>query len=264
MKGFWVAVNIISFANQKGGVGKTTSAINCASCLGALGKRVLLIDLDPQGSATSGVGLHKSALKYSSYDILVGKCDDIYKAIIKTEFKNLSVLPSNMSLAGAELELSRTERREFYLKNQLGKLKEDHAFDYIVIDCPPSLGVITINALSASNYVMIPAQCEFYALEGLTQLMMSIKAIRERYNPRLIIGGILITMYNPRLRLSSEVLSELKKYYEDLLFEAKISRSVALCEAPSYGEPINYYSKYSKGSLEYTKLAKEIITRIEG
>lgn len=264
MKGFWAAVNIISFANQKGGVGKTTSAINCASCLGALGKRVLLIDLDPQGSATSGVGLHKSALKYSSYDILVGKCDDIYKAIIKTDYKNLSVLPSNMSLAGAELELSRMERREFYLKNQLNKLKEDRAFDYIVIDCPPSLGVVTINALSASNYVMIPAQCEFYALEGLTQLMMSIKAIRERYNPRLIIGGILITMYNSRLRLSGEVLGELKKYYEDLLFETKISRSVALCEAPSYGEPINYYSKYSKGSLEYTKLAKEIITRIEG
>lgn len=255
---------VISFANQKGGVGKTTSAINCASSLGVLGKRVLLIDLDPQGSATSGMGLHKSTLKRSSYDVLTGKCENISDAIVKTKYQNLSILPSNMNLAAVELELSDFNDRHTRLKKQLQKLKELKLFDYVIIDCPPSLSIVTINALSASTYLIIPAQCEFYALEGLTQLMMSVKAIRERFNPKLIICGILVTMYNSRYKLSAQVISELEKYYGDLLFETKISRSVTVCEAPSFGEPLYYYSKYSKGSLEYQKLTKEIINKIEG
>ncbi|MBQ7353382.1 MAG: ParA family protein [Clostridia bacterium] len=255
---------VISFANQKGGVGKTTSAINCASFLGVLGKRVLLIDLDPQGSATSGTGLHKSTLKRSSYDVLTGKCEDISSAIIKTKYENLSIIPSNMNLAAVELELSDFSDRHTRLKKQLQKLQDLRLFDYVIIDCPPSLSIVTINALCASNHLIIPAQCEFYALEGLTQLMMSVKAIKQRFNPNLIICGILVTMYNSRYKLSAQVINELEKYYGDLLFETKISRLVAISEAPSFGEPIYYYSKYSKGSLEYQKLTKEIINRIEG
>ena len=257
-------VVVISFANQKGGVGKTTSAINCAATLGMLGKRVLLIDLDPQGSSTSGLGIHKSTLKRSSYDVLVGRCEKITDAITKTRFENLSVLPSNMNLAAVELELSEFSNRHTRLKKQIDILKEERLFDYVIIDCPPSLSIVTINALGASNYLIIPAQCEFYALEGLTQLMMSVKAIRQKYNPGLIICGILVTMYNPRYKLSSQVIGELEKYYGDLLFDTKISRLVAISEAPSFGEPIYYYSRYSKGSLEYQRLTKEIINRIEG
>lgn len=256
-------VHIISFANQKGGVGKTTSAVNIASILGTLGKSVLLIDLDPQGSATSGVGIQKKAIKYSSYDVIVGKCN-IKEAIIQTTFKNLSVLPATMSLAGAELEIAFQDKRESYLKDILNELRYEFIYDYVIIDCPPSLGMITINALVASSGLVIPIQCEYFALEGLTQLMMTIKAIKARYNPNLIITGILVTMFNARQRLSSQVLSELEKYYSTLVFDQKISRAVALGEAPSFGEPIFYYSKYSKGSLEYQSVAKEIILRTEG
>lgn len=255
---------VISFANQKGGVGKTTSAINCASSLGILGKRVLLIDLDPQGSSTSGIGIHKSTLKRSSYDVLLGRCEKITDAIIKTKYENLSILPSNMNLAAVEIELSEFSNRHTRLKTQLELLKEENLFDYVIIDCPPSLSIVTINALSASNHLIIPTQCEFYALEGLTQLMMSVKAIKQKHNPSLIICGILITMYNSRYKLSSQIVSELEKYYGDLLFDTKISRLVAISEAPSFGEPIYHYSRYSKGSLEYQKLTKEIINRIEG
>lgn len=257
-------MEVISFANQKGGVGKTTSAINCAASLGALGKKTLLIDLDPQGSSTSGLGIKKSSLKLSSYNVLIGNCNNIFDAIITTQFKNLSVLPSNMSLSGAEFELSSQEKREFFLKNQLDKLSHEGAFDYVIIDCPPSLGSLTINALCASKYLIVPSQCEYYALEGLTQLMMSVKSIQKLYNPKLIITGILITMYNPRYKLSSQVMAELEKYYGSLLFETKIGRSISLSEAPSFGEPIYYYSRYSKGSLQYIEVAKEIISRIEG
>ena len=256
-------MQVISFANQKGGVGKTTSAINCASALGVLGKRTLLLDLDPQGSSTSGLGIQKSSLRFSSYDVLIGKCP-IKNAIIKTEFKNLSVLPSNMALAGAEFELTDIERREYSLKRQLEELDKENLFDYVIIDCPPSLSLVTINALCASRHLIIPSQCEYYALEGLTQLMLSVKNIKKRYNPSLIITGILITMHSPRYKLSAQVMSELEKYYSDILFKTKISRVVSLSEAPSFGKPIYYYSRYSKGSLEYLEVAKEIISRIEG
>lgn len=251
---------IISFANQKGGVGKTTSAINTAAALSAMGKKVLLIDLDPQGSSTSGVGVAKNSLNHTSYDVLTGNCS-VNDAIIKTKFLNLSLMPSNISLAAAEFEIVDEEGREYFLKNKLDVLKKENAFDFIIIDCPPSLGNITINSLTASDGVIIPMQCEYYALEGLSQLMMTIKKVKQLYNPSLSITGILITMYNPRYKLSSQVLLELKKYYDDLLFGTKISRVVSLSEAPSFGEPIHYYARYSKGSLEYEDIAKEIIDR---
>ena len=253
---------IISFANQKGGVGKTTSTINTATALTLLGKKVLLIDLDPQGSSTSGVGIQKSSLIQTSYNVISGTCD-AKDAIIKTKFKNLSIIPSNISLAASEFEITTQKDREYFLKKRLENLKKENLYDYIIMDCPPSLGIITINALTASQGVIVPMQCEYYSLEGLSQLMMTVKTIKQLYNPSLTVTGILLTMYNPRYKLSTQVYEELKKYYDDKLFESKISRSVTLSEAPSFGEPIQYYAKFSKGTLEYEDLAKEIISRTE-
>lgn len=249
---------IISFANQKGGVGKTTSAVNTASSLAALGKRVLLVDLDPQGNATSGVGINKKTVSSSIYEALVGICDP-RDAVIKTDFKNLWVMPAVISLAGAEFDLLQMESREYALKRALEPLSED--FDYMIIDCPPSLGMLTVNALSASNGVVIPMQCEYYALEGLSQLMITIRKVKQLYNEHLGITGMLITMHNGRLNLSVQVQQELKKYYGDKLFRTVISRNVRLSEAPGFGMPINAYDKYSKGSLAYADVAKELIER---
>lgn len=248
----------ISLANQKGGVGKTTSAVNCAAAVAALDKRVLLVDLDPQGNATSGVGISRKNVKVSSYDVMIGR-NGAKDAIIDTGFKNLHVMPSQMSLAGAEIELVDMDNRSVILKEALSEISDD--YDYIFIDCPPSLGILSINALAASTGVIIPMQCEFYALEGLSQLMLSIKNVKKRYNPNLEITGILITMFNGRLNLSLQVLDELKKYYADKLFSTGVVRNVKLSEAPSYGEPIIYYDKHSKGAQAYTDIAKEIIER---
>jgi len=253
---------VISFANQKGGVGKTTSAVNIATYLAVLRKKVLLIDLDPQGSATSGVGIQKNAVSRTSYEVLIGECD-IFDAILPTKFKNLSVIASNVSLAAADFELIAEKDREYFLKEQIDRLKRQGNFDYIIIDCPPSLGITTINALTASNGIILPIQCEYYALEGLSQLMSTIKRIKSSYNPRLRVVGILVTMYNSRLKLSSQVFEELNKYYCEKLFRTKISRSVVLSEAPSYGEPIYYYSRYSKSSLEYEDVAREVLERTD-
>lgn len=250
---------IIAFANQKGGVGKTTSAVNIAASVGILGKKVLLIDLDPQGNTTSGVGINKKNLKASSYEILIGEVE-VEKGIVATEFKNLSVIPSNISLAGAEFDLYQLDDREYRLKTQLEKIKGD--YDYIFIDCPPSLGMITVNALAAADAVIIPMQCEYYALEGLSQLMLTIRKIKQLYNPELEICGILITMFNGRLILTMQVISELKKYYSDKLFKTPISRNVRLSEAPSFGTPVYYHDKSSKGAQEYLDVAKELIQRI--
>ncbi|MBQ8837423.1 MAG: ParA family protein [Clostridia bacterium] len=250
---------IIAFANQKGGVGKTTSAVNIAASVGIIGKKVLLIDMDPQGNTTSGVGINKKNLKSTSYEILIGEVE-IEKAVVETEFKNLSVIPSNISLAGAEFDLYQLDDREYRLKTQLEKIKGD--FDYIFIDCPPSLGMITVNALAAADAVIIPMQCEYYALEGLSQLMLTIRKIKQLYNPELEICGILITMFNGRLILTMQVISELKKYYSDKLFKTPISRNVRLSEAPSFGTPVYYHDKSSKGAQEYLDVAKELITRI--
>lgn len=249
---------IISLANQKGGVGKTTSAVNCAAAVGALGKKVLLVDLDPQGNATSGVGVQRKKVKISSYDIIIGRAK-ASEAIIDTGFKNLHVIPSQIGLAGAEFELIDEEGREHLIKKALDEVSAN--YDYIFIDCPPSLGILSINALVASDGIIIPMQCEFYALEGLSQLMLSIKQVKKLYNSALEITGILITMFNGRLNLSLQVLDELKKYYADKLFATGIVRNVKLSEAPSYGEPIIYYDKHSKGAEAYLAVAKEIIDR---
>ncbi len=248
----------ISLANQKGGVGKTTSAVNCAAAVGALGKKVLLVDLDPQGNATSGVGVSKKQIKFSTYDLMIGRAT-AHDVIVNTGFKNLFVMPAQMSLAGAEIELVDANNRSLILKKALEEVESQ--FDYIFIDCPPSLGILSINALAASNGVIIPMQCEFYSLEGLSQLMLSIKQVKKLYNTSLEITGILITMFNGRLNLSLQVLDELKKYYADKLFKTGVVRNVRLSEAPSYGEPIIYYDKHSKGAQAYTEIAKEIIQR---
>ncbi len=254
-----ILAKIIAFANQKGGVGKTTSAINVASALGIAGKRTLLVDLDPQGNASSGVGVRKATLKQTVYDLIIGRCQ-ISDVIIKTEFKNLDVIPSGMDLAAAELELAEMESRQNRLKEPLQKVSGD--YDYIIIDCPPSLGMMTINALTAANGIVIPMQCEYYSLEGLSQIMMTVKQVKKHYNPSLSLTGILITMYNGRLNLSIQVLEELKKHYADKLFSTPITRNVRLSEAPSYGEPIHYYDKYAKGAEDYSKIAAEIMERI--
>lgn len=251
--------HIISFANQKGGVGKTTSAVSVAAALGNLDKRVLLVDCDPQGNASSGVGVSKKNIVNSTYDVLIGRVN-AKEAISATKFKNLSVMPSHISLAGAEFELIEEDSREAKLKNALLEVKED--YDYIIIDCPPSLGLLAINALVASTGVIIPMQCEFFALEGLTQLMMTIKKIKKHYNNNLDITGILITMYNGRLNLSLQVMDELKKYYADKIFRTPVVRNVKLSEAPSFGEPILYYDKYSKGCAAYNDIAEEILERL--
>ena len=250
---------IISFANQKGGVGKTTSAVNIAASLGVLGYKVLLIDLDPQGNATSGVGIVKKNLKATVFDMLTTDtgAEDV---TIKTRFDNLSVIPTNTTLARAEYELADVENGEYVMKKKLDAVRSE--YDYIIIDCPPSLGMLTVNAMTASDGVVIPMQCEFFALEGLSQLMFTISRIKTHYNKDLNVTGILITMYNSRLILSMQVLNELRKHYADKLFETTVSRNVKLSEAPSFGSPVYYHEKRSKGSNEYLNIAKELAERI--
>jgi len=250
---------IISFANQKGGVGKTTSAVNIAASLGVLGYKVLLIDLDPQGNATSGVGIMKKTLKATVFDMLT--TDASADAVtIKTRYDNLSVIPAQTTLARAEYELGDVENGEFVIKNKLAAVKD--RYDYIIIDCPPSLGMLTVNAMTASDGVVIPMQCEFFALEGLSQLMFTIGRIKTHYNRDLNVTGILITMHNSRLILSMQVISELRKHYADKLFETTISRNVKVSEAPGFGTPVYYHEKRSKGSVEYMNVAKELAERI--
>lgn len=250
---------IIAFANQKGGIGKTTSAINTAAALGLEGKRVLLIDFDPQGNTSSGVGVNKRVLPTSAYDVVIARAN-AEQAIMKTNFKGLSLLPSNMNLAGAEFELVSADNREYRLRDALKPIEDD--YEYMIIDCPPSLGILTLNALAASDGVVVPMQCEYFALEGLSQLVSTIRQVKKLYNPRLEITGLLITMFNGRLNLSLSVLEELKKYYKNRIFTTPVPRSVRLSEAPSYGKPIQYYDKYSKGALAYEDIAKELMQRI--
>ena len=258
---------IISFANQKGGVGKTTSAVNIAASLGLMGKKVLMVDLDPQGNTTSGVGIQKKGLRTTIREILLspelggGKSphEVAKQAIIKTDFQNLALIPSTISLAGAEFDLFSIDNSEYILKEALTPLKEE--YDYIIVDCPPSLGMLTINALAASDGIIIPMQCEFYALEGLSQLVITISRIKQKYNKDLTITGILLTMYNGRLLLTSQVVADLKKHYYEKLFSTAISRGVRLSEAPSHGKPAVVYDRSSKGSRAYTDLAAEIISR---
>ena len=253
------SAKIITFSNQKGGVGKSTSAVNIAASAGILGKRVLIVDADPQVNTISGFGISKKAIRCSIYDVLIHR-SDISSAVLQTNYDNVWAIPANISLAGAEFELVMSEHRENRLKNALDNLRDQ--FDYIFIDCPPSLGILTINALVAADGFIIPMQCEYYALEGLSQLMLSVKQIKKHYNSRLNLTGILITMYNGRLNLSVQVLSELKKYYADKLFSTPIVRNVKLSEAPSFGMPIYYYDKHSKGAHLYMEVTKELFQRI--
>ena len=250
---------VVSFSNQKGGVGKTTSCVNISAQIANKGKRVLMIDMDPQGNATSGLGIQKARVKNTIYDVIIGRCS-ISDAIIKTKFKNLSVVPANIELAGAEIELQELNEELNFTKIALESIKDD--YDYIFIDCPPSLGMLTVKALSVSDGVVIPMQCEFYSLEGMSQLLNTVKKIKNLYNPGLQIVGILLTMYNGRLTLTGQVVAELKKYYADKLFKVPISRTVRISEAPGYGEPICYHDPYGKGSLEYAAVAKELMLRI--
>ena len=250
---------IIAFANQKGGVGKTTSAINIAASLGVFGKKVLLCDLDPQSNATSGVGINKRNVSLSIYDVIIGRCT-INEAKIKTQYENLWVLPSNLDLAGAEIEFveeDNTSDRFFRFKNTIAAVENE--FDYIIIDCPPSLGILTVNALCGSDYVVVPMQCEFFAVEGLFHFTSTLRKVRRLYNPKINLAGILITMYDGRLNSAVQVLDELKNMLPpNQILKTLVPRTVRLSEAPSHGMPIYYYDKTSKANDCYMDLAKEI------
>ena len=246
---------IISIANQKGGVGKTTTSVNLSTILAKKGKKVLLIDADPQGNATSGVGVDKE-VENSVYDVLVNDVE-VKETLCKTVVKNLMICPSNISLAGAEVELVSMMSREQRLKEKLEDIKEE--FDYIIIDCPPSLGLITLNSLTASDSVLIPVQCEYYALEGLGQLLNTINLVKKHLNKSLEIEGALLTMYDIRANLSNQVVKEVKKYFGDKVYKTVIPRNVKLSEAPSYGMPISVYDARSEGAKSYEKFVKEFI-----
>lgn len=249
---------IISVVNQKGGVGKTTTAVNLAAAIGISGKKVLIVDADPQGNTTSGYGISKRDTSLTSYQMLIGK-GTAEMAAIKTQFKNVDIVPSSMDLAAAEVDLIEMQNRESQLKMALATVRDK--YDYIFIDCPPSLGLISINALNASDTVLVPIQCEYYALEGLSQLMATIRQVKRLYNPTLEIEGIILTMYDGRLNLTQQVVAEIKKYFANKLYKTAIPRAVRLSEAPSYGMPIQYYDKRSKGAAAYDDLAKEFLKK---
>ena len=251
---------IIALANQKGGVGKTTTAMNLAGSLGVLEKKVILVDADPQANATSGVGHNPKKLTKGIYECLIGK-NKVSDCILETKSPNLSILPANIDLVGAELELVNLQEREYQMKNILSQIKDD--YDYIIIDCAPSLGLLTLNALSAANSVIVPIQCEYFALESLGKLLNTIKVVQQRFNIDLQIEGLLLTMYDTRLRLSNQVVEEVKTHFQDMVFKTIIHRNVRLGESPSFGETIVIHDATSKGAINYLNLANEILSNKE-
>ncbi|HHY52742.1 MAG TPA: ParA family protein [Clostridiales bacterium] len=249
---------IIAVANQKGGVGKTTTAVNLASALGRAGKKILVVDVDPQGNATSGLGVNKRQTTRSTYNLLIADAS-IEEVLIRTSFQNLDLLPSNLNLAGVEIELVEMPERAYRLRQALAPVKEK--YDFIFIDCPPSLGLITLNALAAAQGLLVPIQCEYYALEGLSQLVSTVRQVKRMYNEDLDFEGVLLTMFDNRLNLTTQVVSEVKRHFSDKVYKTVIPRNVRLSEAPSYGQPIQYYEQGSKGAQAYDDLAKEFLKR---
>ena len=249
---------IIAIANQKGGVGKTTTSINLSASLAAKGKKVLVIDTDPQGNTTSGFGIEKNELENTIYELILGECS-IRDCIISNIIKNVSVVPSNVNLAAAEIELIGVDKKEYILKNEVDYVKDD--YDFIIIDCPPSLNMLTINSMTTADSVLVPIQCEYYALEGLSQLIHTINLVKERLNPDLRIDGVVFTMYDSRTNLSMQVVENVKQNLNQKVYNTLIPRNIRLAEAPSYGMPINMYDPKSAGAESYRLLAKEVIDR---
>lgn len=248
--------HIIAIANQKGGVGKTTTAVNLSATLAEAGKKVLVVDMDPQGNTTAGFGIEKSDLENTVYDMMIDECD-AKDAIINTQYENLDLIPSNIDLSGAEIELLEVDDKEFILKNCIDPIKKK--YDYIIIDCPPALSVLTINALTTAGSVLVPIQCEYYALEGLSLLIHTIDLVKERLNPDLYIDGVVFTMFDTRTNLSNQVVENVKENLTNKVYDTVIPRNVRLAEAPSFGMPITEYDTKSAGAESYRKLAQEII-----